>query len=318
MGKTLFISQNPLNRCENLAAVWEVYDGPKEFRCGQENMVEAEAEGFSVVVCDALPKRINGKDKCKLVNIDHGLSGGKLYGLDEGDKPWVDPVAFAQIDYAIASSRAGVPIVARTFGISTQRVLPLGAPRTDKYFNDTPPDDEDRYKYLYAPTFRRGDGDGRLPDINWGLLESLLEGDEEIAVQRHYYTDGKLVDGSYERIYEFEPTQPSYWLLRGCDVVITDYSSIMFDAYLLGKPVVLLTDDMGDYLECRGMYYEYPHSYCSRFLDVEGNEGKLVEMLREAADNGMGPTEERCRLMTGGKCDGHSTERVCDLIRRLA
>lgn len=224
MGKTLFISQNPLNRCENLAAVWEAYDGPKEFRCGQENMVEAEAEGFSVVVCDALPKRINGKDKCKLVNIDHGLTGGKLYGLDEGDKPWVDPVAFAQIDYAIASSRAGVPIVARTFGISTQRVLPLGAPRTDKYFNDTPPDDEDRYKYLYAPTFRRGDGDGRLPDINWGLLDLLLE----------------------------------------------------------------------------------------------GNEGKLVEMLREAADNGMGPTEERCRLMTGGKCDGHSTERVCDLIRRLA
>jgi CDP-ribitol ribitolphosphotransferase len=112
-----------------------------------------------------------------------------------------------------------------------------------------------------------------------------------------------------------EPTE--FWL-RSCDVMMTDYSSTMFDAYMLGKPVVLLVDDKDEYLSGRGMYHPYPDFYSSRWLYAEDNEEALVSMLREAAANGMGDAEKECLSAVAGACDGHSTERLCDLIRSLA
>ena len=102
-GKVLFVSQNPLDRAENMRAVWEAYTGEKEFRVGIDSMAGAEHEGFSVVVCDTLSKLIEDKDRCKCIAICHAITGNKHYGMDEcGD--WVDPEAFAQTDFAISAS----------------------------------------------------------------------------------------------------------------------------------------------------------------------------------------------------------------------
>ena len=116
---------------------------------------------------------------------------------------------------------------------------------------------------------------------------------------------------------EIPPSAPSTDFLRSCDALLTDYSSIMFDAYLMGKPAVLTVDDMDVYLEKRGMYYPYPDFYSSRWLCAEGNEEELVSTLREAADVGLTVAEKACIATVAGACDGHSSERVCDLIKSL-
>ena len=309
----LFVSQLPLGRCENLTAVWNAYDGEKEFRLGVKSMRSAEADGFAVVVCDCQPAFIDGKSRCVSINIGHGAAGGKLYGADEGGKPWFDALAAKQIDFALAPSKDGIPIVMRQLGIPEERVLPLGMPRTDSYF--APHEPHEGKVYLHAPTFRNGDG--RIPRINWVRLDSLLGDDEQFVVKRHYFTHEPLVCGKFPHIVEVEPDEPSKPYLLGCDVVLTDYSSIMFDAYMLGKPVVLATDDMREYLSRRGMYYPYPFDYSSRHLAIEGREDLLLFELRDAARNGMGPIDERCREMTAAACDGHSTERVCELIKSV-
>ena len=311
----LFVSQLPLGRCENLTAVWEAYDGPKEFKLGQHNMRTAEHEGFSVVVCDALPVRIDGKVKCKLVGMDHGLTGGKLYALDEGDVWWVDRAALAQIDYAVSSSTAGVPITARMFGIPESCVLALGFPRTDRYFGRRAHGGE--ITYLYAPTFRNMDHDSWLPYIDWRKVDSLLRDGERFVVKRHYFTKHPLVRHECERVVEVNPMENTDGYLMACSALLTDYSSVMFDAYLMDIPCVLAIADMGEYLRDRGMYFEYPREYSSRFLEVEGHEEELLGMLRESARNGIGPVEERCRELTADVCDGRSTERVCGLISSL-
>jgi len=100
-------------------------------------------------------------------------------------------------------------------------------------------------------------------------------------------------------------------------VLMTDYSSTLFDAYVLGKPSVLLTDDMDDYLETRGMYLDYPSQYSSRHLNAEGNEGKLLATMREAAQNGLCDTEKELLALVADKCDGRASERVCALIEEL-
>ena len=325
MSEVLFISALPLGRCKSTTRIFDAFDGPKAFRCGVDQMRTAQRDGFSVVVCDSLPAFIEDKQKIVSVNLGHGLTGGKLYALDEGDHPWVDRKALEQIDYAIATSEAGVKIVARQLGIPEYRVLPLGMARTDAYFEDgerfeTYMGEPIKRMYLYCPTFR-GEGDkGHLPRINWKEVDRLLEDDELLVVKRHHLTEHELTRGydlRHRRVIELPFEESTEKLLRSCDVMVTDYSSTMFDALMLGKPVVLLTDDMDEYLPARGMYYEYPYEYSSYGLDVEGNEDEFVGMLRFAAEFGLGFTERECLKVVAGACDGHSTERICDFIGSL-
>ena len=319
-GRTLFVSQLPLGRCENLTAVWNSYDGPKEFRHGYEGMRTAEDEGFACVVCDGIPQRIANKQRCKVVNIGHGIPGGKLYANHEKWKPWFDFRAAEQTDFAITSSESTIPIVASQLCIPESRVLPLGMPRTDEYFHDSKPmagreTGLIERVYLYAPTFRGGCG--RHPNINWDRLNDKLRDDELFVVKRHYFTERPLLDREYDHLLELDPNDPTFFDIVNCDVLVTDYSSIVFDAYLLGKPSILVIDDDEQYLSKRGMYYPYPEFYSSRSLRIEWCEAIFANMLREAAEVGMTEAERDCIETVAGACDGHSTERVCDLVRSI-
>ena len=318
MGKVLFVSARPLGICKSMTRIYRMYDGEKEFRLGVDSMRSAERDGFSVVVCDSLPRCIEGKGRVVSVNLGHGLTGGKRYGLDEGVHPWVDRRALAQIDYAISTSEAGVPIVAGQLGISEDNVLPLGMARTDAYFEPLP-EKADGSTYLYCPTFRGLGDKGHLPRIDWEKVDGLLGDGETLVVKRHHLTPGELTRGrELGHVAEFSPDAPTEPFLFVCDALMTDYSSTMFDALVLGKPVVLLTDDMDEYLSERGMYYPYPSFYSSRWLVAEGNEERMVEHLRAAASTGMRHTERECLEAVAGACDGHSTERICDFVRSLA
>ena len=175
-----------------------------------------------------------------------------------------------------------------------------------------------RRAYLYAPTFR-GPNDGDcLPDIDWELLDSMLDDDEIIVVKRHYFQREPIVTQDVDRIAEVAIAEGICPYLIDCDVLITDYSSTVFDGYVLGKPCVLTVDDMDSYLSTRGMYLDYPGQYSSRHLVAEGNEEKLLETLREAAENGMTDAERTTLDLVADMCDGNSAKRVCDFIYELA
>ena len=62
------------------------------------------------------------------------------------------------------------------------------------------------------------------------------------------------------------------------------------------------------------MYMDYPNGYggvtCDRWE-------RLIDKARLAAKSGMGERELACLERTAGACDGHSTERVVELIKSL-
>ena len=310
----LFVSDNDLDRAENLRAVYGFYSGRKEFLRGASKL--PEESGHPVVVCDTLPPYCPRKDFVS-INIGHGIPGTKSYGLTE-KRSGIDARGLAQVDWAVCGSAQTVTILAEQFGIDEEKCVPLGMPRTDAYFGKSKGDGgtalAGKRAYLYVPTFRgRNDGE-RLPRIDWRKLENLLGDDEIFAVKRHYWTSEPLVRGKFQKVLELPPDAETAPYLIDCDVVLTDYSSIMFDAWILGRPVVLSTDDMESYLLTRGMSFSYPDSYSDRALAIEGNEEGMIGMLREAADSGMTPAESERLEFVAGACDGHSSERVCDLI----
>ena len=321
VGKVMFTSDHDLERAENLRAVYDAYKLPKEFVRGTENMAFAPQRGFAAVVCDTLPRFMPDKGDCKSIVIGHGIEGGKLYALDE-KRGGIDKRAFKQIDAAVNASTGTVDIMQRMFGLPAHKVHALGMPRSDKYVGKRKGDGgtflaKYRRAYLYAPTCRIcGDG-GRLPRIDWAKLDGMLEDDEIVVVKRHYFDGRPLVTGDVDKIAEVLPSEASEPYLIDCDVVLTDYSSIIFDGFLLNRPCVLTVDDMDAYLSTRGMYLNYPEQYSSRSLAVEGHEKELLAMLREAAADGMTDTENACKQLTADMCDGHAAERVCRLVMSM-
>lgn len=322
MADVLFCSSRPLDRAENLKAVWDAFDGGKEFARIRPNGTCPEAEGAErdgrkVVVTDEFLKTIHGKDRVKVVHVGHGVTGGKSYGLDQRVK-YYSPEQTAQVDYFVVTSSTGIPFAASQAGIPCHRVLPLGMPRTDAIVGSSKGDGgtplaSSRRAYLFAPSFRAG-WEPKAPRIDWGAVDGMLEDYETVYVKRHMMTRAPLVDVPCEHVVEIGPDEPSTPYVIDCDVLATDYSTILADGYIAGKPGVLFCPDWREYVEVRGMCLKYPDDYCSI---VVTDEKSLVEGFRCAFLHGMGPIERSCRELMAGACDGHSTDRVVELVRSL-
>ena len=300
----LFTSQRPLERAENLKAVWDAYDGDKVFAHMaprldlSKTIPDLHSGRYSLQVTDEFPSDTVGK----CLFIGHGMGAGKTYGLDQ-PRPYHNRPEL--ITCAIASSETLVEHVAKQVGISESQVVPVGFPRTDAYFGKIRKETSKK-NYLYAPTFRNYEE--WFPDF-WEIDKSLSD-DEEFIVKRHMFTR-KLVEGSLRHVVEESNAIPSTDFLLQADVLVTDFSSIMFDAYVMRKPVVLFAKDQYEYLRSRGMYCEYPAMYSDCFCD---NERDLVERLRDVQ---WTEHMEDLRDYHAGACDGHSVERCIDLIRSL-
>ena len=319
MRTVLFSSDRPLERAENLKAVWDAYDGPKEFMRYIPNACKALSPKYSVFVCDCTPQYSPTKGDVKTVFVSHGVTGDKLYGLNKSEhhRPGVE-----QVDYAICTTDYGRMRVASELGLSPDRVIATGFPLHDRYHGKRKGDGGTvlsafERAYLYAPTWRAS-GNPPLPSIDWAKLDAMMDDDEVLVVKRHMCTPDPLVRKKLKHVKEYDRSIPSAPFVIDCDVMATDFSSIMFDAYTMGKPVVLVTDGGDAYCESHGMYEDYPSWYSSRTVEAEGNEEAFLEALRAARGAGLGETELECRETAVGTCDGHASERVAELIRGLA
>lgn len=311
MSGVIFGSNRPLVRAENINTLFEAYDGQKEFKYLGEAPNVYFGTRYTVLVADDFPHKNPGNT----VMVGHGICGGKKFGLDQPNGYHrQEHVKF--LDYAIATSEETVDIVAKQSGIPSDKVLPLGMPRTDQYFGKKKGDGgtyaAHKRTYLYVPTFRNQKLDKPLPEVDYDLIDDMLTDDELFIIKMHTLSQNmSIYDGQYKHIRTELNIRPSAQLLIDSDVVITDYSSIMFDAQLLGRPVILFDRDM-DYLKTRGMYYRYPDEYSGRWCN---NEQELIEMARSAHD--LTDIDKACIKRVAGACDGHSTERVLDLVRSL-
>lgn len=307
MKPVLFTSNNSLQRAENIKAVFEAYDGEKEFihtnPWKKDERIGSNA--YSMRVCD----EFIGASPGKAIMIGHAISGGKTYGLDQ-PHPYHKRSNARLLDFVVTSSEKMIPLVAKQSGVHERQVLPLGTPRTDVYFRVKRKKESGKRIYLYAPTFRNRE-ETPMPMIDWRYIDERLTDEEVFIVKPHMVTKTILKGESYRHIIEVDSQKPSIPYLVECDVLITDYSSIMLDAHLLKVPVVLLEKAKG-YLKNRGMYLPYPEGYASRYCTTER---ELIDVIRDA--DGQGIEDIACLEKTANACDGHATERVRDLIRSM-
>lgn len=146
---------------------------------------------------------------------------------------------------------------------------------------------------LYAPTWRDGAADPAIPTAaEWTrLIEVLTRHDATLLVRSH-----PLGAGDYTPPFATDRVQPLGSdvvpdvtpLLPGLDALVTDYSSLAFDAALVPLPTLFLAPDVDDYARRRGFYGAY--------RDVAGDDW-ATEWTDAAAqlDALLGDAEERAR-----------------------
>lgn len=308
MKPVLFTSNKKLDRAENIKAIYDYYDGEKEFiqTFPREHNSRLFSKDYALRVCD----EFIGASPGKAIMIGHAVSGGKTYGLHQPN-PYHSRRNAELLTWVITSSPDMITLVAEQSGVDKSRVLPLGMPRTDHYIGKHKGDGNTQFSekrmYLYAPTFRNRT-EGAMPTIDWGQIDNCLTDEEVLLVKPHMVTK-HILNHTYRHIYEIASDEPSAPYLIDCDVLITDYSSIMFDAHILMKPVVLFEKNKG-YTDTRGMYLEYPQEYSSRYCQ---NEKELLEIIKSA--QGQNSIDIACRNKTASACDGKSRERLSKLIK---
>ncbi|MEW9546846.1 CDP-glycerol glycerophosphotransferase family protein [Nonomuraea sp. NPDC050783] len=150
----------------------------------------------------------------------------------------------------------------------TGRVYRYGTPRCDALVRGEPAGDvrerldlpPDRRVLLYAPTYRdRAMGSGRSVRADLELMAEELAGEWVLVLRTHpverYTVPGHL--GHFVRSAASYPEVND--LMLASDALLTDYSSVMCDYAITGRPMVFLIDDWDDYrLSERGVYHDLP------------------------------------------------------------
>ncbi|MFI0933489.1 CDP-glycerol glycerophosphotransferase family protein [Streptomyces sp. NPDC021019] len=183
--------------------------------------------------------------------------------------------AVDRFDHFLVRSEHDVNTLARAYRLPEERLLRTGYPRNDALIAEhdraetegrlpRPPLagvlglDDHKKTVLYAPTFRGGPGKQRRTRLLLDVREFAERfGDTHtLLVRAHYLESARLPLCPPGTVVDVSRHHDVSELLTLTDVLITDYSSIMFDFALLDRPVVLFAPDLEAYAAERGSYFD--------------------------------------------------------------
>ena len=266
----------------------------------------------------------------RTVEVWHAYGAFKLMGYSLVGRPGeLSPYSRAYKGYAAVTvgSDADVPVYAEAFGLPEERIHPTGIPRVDRFFDPAGreaaiqraraavPESIGRRTILLAPTYRGSVRDARYDTgrLDWQAIHQLcLEQDATFIVRPHPFVRGpldippslgdRIVDGRGLGVDTND-------LLLVVDLLITDYSSVIYEFSTLNRPMLFFAYDLEAYAAERGFYEPYEGFVpgrivrtCEELVDAIRRNDCQVEKVRPFALRHVGGT------------DGRSTNRVVDLI----
>ena len=295
----------------------------------------ATSDAFVVQLWHGIPLKRIGLDSAETTRLPSFPGSARAERMLRG----MYRKAAQRIQVMPAASHRSRGRLESAFALRPERVVVTGEPRVDVLSTGTAQERRSaaslrlrevvadlpaRARFvLYAPTWRDGAPDPAVPSAaEWIQLVSLLERRDTVLLVRPH----PLGAGAYippfptrrVRLLTSDVIADVTPLLPAVDVLVTDYSSLLYDVGLLAMPVVYLAPDAEEYAATRGFY--------GSFADVAGSDAAaawpeaVAELDRILGDpRAFTERSARSRNLSAemhAYRDGGAAERVYEIVLR--
>ena len=317
-----------------------IYDKRKNIIDDFKFLNKAASSKYIVLsISHFLLDNVSLKQEQVVVNLWHGCGLFKTIGYASGNSKWSGKGNkqneffnyLKNTNIFTVSSPFCIPYYCEAIRQPDTVVKALGVSRTDVFFdqNFISKSKEKLLSYfsnfqgkkviLYAPTFRGNSmQEATAPNfldisfLNKKFSEEyilLLKQHPGIPVTRRQQIPEICKDFAFDVTDVFTISE----LLVCSDILITDYSSLIFEYSLLERPILLFAPDLDKYNTDRGFFINY-------FSMVPGPICKDIEELASSISNISSFDKEKViafkeKFMSS--CDGNSTKRIIEEMRKL-
>lgn len=279
------------------------------------------------------------RKKTRVIQLWHACGAFKKWGYSTLDYSWGDsrliwkmfPRHFSYTDVFV-SAPSVIPCYSEAFNCSEDIIRPLGTPRTDVFFDEgfvesgkerlkkAIPEIGDRKVILYAPTFR-----GSSPEdahnnkkIDYQKFLDAFGDDYVLLLKFHPFTlknenfSAKEKELFGDFVFMCPPEIGIDTAMCAADILVSDYSSLVFEFSLLNRPMIFFAYDLEEYQNSRDYYFEYTDFVPGPIVK---NSDELLEAVLNIVNNGCDAakiSEFKEKFMSG--CDGKSSQRISDFI----
>ncbi|MFB7515078.1 CDP-glycerol glycerophosphotransferase family protein [Streptomyces sp. NPDC056144] len=334
-----------LRRGSKVEHLWVVRDGQVELpdtlkavRFQGADWYEALARAKYIVTNAHLPHWIKRREGQVIVQAWHGTMLKKI-GLDI-DAPQFDPNYHERLvqeaaswNILVSSNRFSTPILKRAMGYDGL-IAEIGYPRNDYLYAEDRDERAAAVKeklglpkgkkvVLYAPTWRDDLSHSRGQfkfDLRVDLEDARRKlGDDHVFLVRRHSNIVDLVPGAGNGfVFDVSEYPDIADLYLAADIMITDYSSVMFDYAHLRRPMMFFTYDLEHYRDrLRGFYFDFEEDAPGPLIETSE---ELIQAILDS-DRVAVEYQEKYDRFHHNFCDlddGHASERLADLMFKTA
>lgn len=328
--KALFEYMLKDSRFNDYSFVW-AFHSPERFTIERAETVKTDTFKYFITALKAkcwvtnsgIERGLNFKKKQTVyLNTWHGTPL-KLMGRDV---PGESEEFRLNHDIQCSQSKYETEIFSRVFGLKKECFAEVGLPRNDELAKATEKRQaelkealgipKEKKVILYAPTYREYDRDDSLNciqqvQLNLDKWKQRL-GQEWVLLLRLHYEVAKAVGDVADGKFAIDVSQHESIndLMIASDILITDYSSIMFDYAILSKPIYIYAYDYDEYSKRRGLYFDVRKELCGGSI----TEDELIKTISD------GSRKERLKEVEKFKTKyvthyGNATETVVNIIK---
>lgn len=285
-----------------------------------------------IIVDDYNPtvELVKYRPEVKIIQLWHACGAFKTVGFSRLGKtggPAVTSTIHKKYTHAIASSNHVAKFYAEAFGIEESNVYPTGVPRTDMFFDEDYKERTRKSMYeafplakgkrviLFAPTFRgNGAKSAHYPygKINMHAIGKYCqESDSVIIFKMHPFVATPLfIPPQYKDVMiDATENREINDILFITDLLITDYSSVIYEASTLNIPMLFYAFDLEQYVSSRDFYEPFDRFVPGKIVQ---NFGELLKAIEENdfCHEKVAPFRDKNFEFK----DGKSTDRVIDWL----
>lgn len=314
-----YISANTVGRFRRAARMYRMIKDIADARCVFVN------DSSEVMGCFEL------RSGSRLVQMWHACGAFKKWGFSTAEKIFgVNEKALRRFpphkNYSLATVSSPEVIWAyeQAFGMEPNSgiVRALGTSRTDIFFDKQAllgarervyaavPESADKKILLYAPTFRGRVKKARTPNVlDLDALKAALGDEYVLLIKHHPFVRHQPVIAEENADFAFNVTDSLSIedLIMTADICISDYSSLIFEFSLFGRPMLFLAHDLEKYFDWRGFYYNYTDFVPGPIVTDTDGVIEYISDIKNRFDR-QKVIDFRDKFMSA--CDGRSTQRI--------